>query len=285
MSAESRKTRARLVGAVGRLPGVSSVVRFPSIRRVLERIPGAWALYGSGWDRVHPFDREHGTDTSGWVAPDELPPDEGARAHAVCYAGSQPSVLRQALAELAPLDTFTFVDLGCGKGRALLVATEFPFRDILGVELSAPLARIADRNAGLIARRFPQRPAIAVAVADASTFPLPTGNLVLFLYHPFSARLVARVVTAIEAALAAERRTVYVVYYNPVAGRCFDASEQLRRRYARTLPYAPEERGYGPDESDTLVIWQGGRLKAPAAGATARIVLEPGGMRALLETP
>jgi SAM-dependent methyltransferase len=280
----SREAAARLAGAIGRLPVVAGVIRHPPLRRLLEKVPGAHALYGNGWDRVHPFDRAHGTDTSGCVAAAELPAGEAARAHAICYAGSQPSVLRQGLAELWPLDSFAFVDLGCGKGRALLVASELPFREILGVELSAPLARIASRNAVLIARRFPKRTAIAVAVADASTFPLPAGNLVLFLYHPFSAALVARVAASVDAALASQRRCVYVVYYNPVAGHCFDASKRLRRRYARVLPYAAEERGYGPDDADTLVIWQGGTQAPPAAAANARIVKAPGGLRAVLES-
>lgn len=281
MPATSPTTTQRIVGALGRMPVISAVVRHPSIRGLLERIPFAQDLYGTGWERVHPFDRAAGTDTSGVVSAAELP-DHEARAHAVCYAGSQPSLLRQALATLPELDACTFVDLGCGKGRALLVASEFPFRDILGVELSAPLARIARRNAALVARRFPQRTAVRVVVADASSFHLPHGDLVLFLYHPFGAELVARVVTGVEAALKAAPCTLYVIYYNPVAGHCFDASPLLRRRFARTLPYAPDERGYGPDETDTVVIWQGGVTPAPVATEDDRIVLAPNGLRAQL---
>ena len=248
----------RFLGAIGRLPPVSALVRNPTVRGLLERFPSAQALYGTGWERIHPFDRAHGTDTSGVVSAENLPVDgTAARDHAVCYAGSQPSVVRQALAACAPVEGFTFVDLGCGKGRALLVASEFPFRGILGVELSAPLARIASRNAALIAGRFPQRTAISVAVADASTLPLPSGNLLLFLYHPFGPELVARVGASVAAALAAEHRRIYVVYVNPVASHCFDASPMLYRRYARELPYAAEELGYGPDETGTVVIWQG----------------------------
>jgi SAM-dependent methyltransferase len=258
----NRMTTERFMGAIGRLPLISAIVCNSSVRGVLERIPSAQALYGTGWERIHPFDRAHGTDTSGVVSAETLPLDEAARAHAVCYAGSQPSVLRQALAECAPVDSFTFVDLGCGKGRALLVASEFPFRGILGVELSAPLAGIASRNALIIARRFPQRPAISIAVADASTFALPAGNLVVFLYHPFGPELVAKVVANVEAALLDERR-IYVVYYNPVARHCLDASPMLSRHYARELPYAAEELGYGPDESDTVVIWQDAAKRTP----------------------
>jgi SAM-dependent methyltransferase len=180
------------------------------------------------------------------------------------------------------VESCTFVDLGCGKGRALLVATEFPFRAILGVELSPRLARIARRNAALIGQRHPQRTAVSVAVGDASVFPLPEGDLVIFLYHPFDAELMALVVAGIERALAAERRSVYVIYYNPVAGRCFDASSQLRRRFARTLPYDAVERGFGPDEDDVVVIWQGGTLPPASAPAQARIVPVEGGRRVIL---
>lgn len=279
----SRTPAQRIAAAIGRLPLIRGLVRQPSVVRLLDRVPGAQALYGSGWDRIHPFDRALDTDTSGWISPLELPRAEAERAHAICYAGSQPSLLRHALEQVPALDTCAFIDLGCGKGRALLVASEFPFRDILGVELSAPLARIAQRNAALIARRFPQRTSIAIAVADASTFPLPAGNLVVFLYHPFGAALVARVVAGVEAALAAERRAIFVVYYNPVAGHCFDASSSLRRRFARTLPYAAEERGFGPDDTDTVVIWQGGTDAPAAPVAQDRIVVAVGGLRAVLK--
>ena len=60
-------------------------------------------------------------------------------------------------------------------------------------------------------------------------------------------------------------------------------AKRLRRRYARVLPYAAEERGYGPDEADTLVIWQGGTQAPPAAAANARIVPVPVGLRAVIE--
>jgi len=274
----------RVVAAIGRLPGVSACVRHPSVRGVLERLPVTQDLYGTGWERRHPFDRLHGTDTSGVVPAMALPPDQGARAHAVCYAGSQPSVLRQALALLPPVERRTFLDLGCGKGRALLVASELPFRDIVGVELSPPLAEIARRNAARVAATRPQRAAIRVVVADASTFPLPAGDLVVFLYHPFDAALVELVARRIDAALAAAPRSIHVVYYNPVAGYCFDAAPRLRRCFAGMLPYAEDELGFGPDTEDTVVIWQGGPdLTAATPAAAARIVTAPGALRARLE--
>jgi len=272
------------IRVVSTLPLVSRVLYDHRVRLVLRNLPGSNALYGGGWDRVHPFDREHGTDTSGTVSATELQAkgDHEALAHVTVYGGSQPSVLRDVLLRIPQPEACAFVDLGCGKGRPLLVASELPFRDIVGVELSPELARVARANAALIAARYPQRTPIRVEVGDATAFPVPAGNVVLFLYHPFGREQVQKVVRAAEAALAAERRAIYIVYYNPVNGACFDDSRPFTRRFARMLPYGREERGYGPDISDAVVIWQGGDLRPPPAGAHARIIVTNPGSRAEL---
>lgn len=267
------------------LPGVSRVLFDDDVRRVLERLPGSRAVYGGGgWQRRHPFDRDLGTDTSGITSSQDLKAggQHAALAHVTFYGGSQPSVLRTVLSSLPRPETSTFVDLGCGKGRPLLVASEFPFRDIVGVELSPALAEIARSNAALLAARYPQRTPIRVELGDATEFPLPSGDLVLFLYHPFGTELVRKVARAVEAALAAEQRAIYVVLYNPVNGACFDESSALIRRFARMLPYAPEELGYGPDTADAVVVWQGGTAPAPTGPADAKIVVTQPGIRAEL---
>jgi SAM-dependent methyltransferase len=257
------------IRAIGHLPGIRTVLYYPAIRSTMQTWPGFQTLYGRGWELLHPFDRSHGTDTSGYVAPENLPssPFDSTRRHV--YGGSQPSIIRTALAALPPVEGLTFVDLGCGKGRPLLVASEFPFRDLVGIELSAPLAADARKNAAIFHQRFPAR-----------TFPYPGGNLVVFLYNPFGEEVIAKVVAGIEAALAAEKRSLFVVYYNPVHGACFDTSRALTRYFAATLPYAAEERGFGPDHEDTVVIWQTGGALPPHPGADARIVITNPGTRA-----
>jgi SAM-dependent methyltransferase len=274
-----------VLGAIGQTPIISAIIERKSVRKWLAKIPGLRLLYPSGWDRIHPFDRFHGTDTSGTATTKHLPVSAAIRDHAIDYAGSQPNVLRLALAKLPKLNSFTFLDLGCGKGRALLVASEFPFRDILGVELSSKLAQTTIRNAKIVSSRFPNRTAVRVSVGDASTYPLPAGDLVIFLYNPFSATLVANVVAGIEAALANEDRSIYVIYYNPIAGHCFDASSQLHRCFAKMLPYADQELGYGPDAEDPVVIWQGGTASIPMdVTANAKIVVNHAA-RVIIEFP
>jgi SAM-dependent methyltransferase len=196
------------------------------------------------------------------------------------YAGSQPSIIRTALSSLPSPDSYSFIDLGCGKGRPLLVASEFSFRALIGVELSSALVEAARANAAVLRQKFPKRVPIRVDVGDASVYPFPVGNFVVFLYNPFGEEVVAKVVAAIEAALGGERRSIFVVYYNPVFGAVFDASRSLARYFAGRLPHAKEERGYTPDADDSVVIWQGGETVPARAGADARIQIVTPGMRA-----
>lgn len=268
-----------VLGTIGRLPGVRRLVQHPPVRARLARLPGSEYLY-VGMFRTHPFDRLHGTDTGGVELPRDFSAAEAVRSSASAYLGSQPNVIRLALAHLPAVGECTFLDLGCGKGRPLFVACEFPFRRIIGVELSPHLAEIARCNAAIVGRRHPQRTAVEIVHADASTFALPPGDLVVFLYHPFGHEVMAKVVARLEHALSAGERSIYVVYYNPVVGHCFDASRWFQRRFAGMLPYAPEEQGYGLDlTEDPVVIWQGGsKAQAPAVAANIKIVVRPSGM-------
>ena len=262
------------IKAFGNAAFIYPVVNTPCIKSVLSTFPGARALYGSKWDRKHPFDRQYGTDTSGFLCGEEILTGHPAEEHGSPYAGVQPSVLRTALASLPKLEESTFIDLGCGKGRPMLIASEFPFHDIVVVELSPPLVNAARRNAAVMARKHPRRTPIRVEIGDATVYPLPAGNVVLFIYNSFDRELMLKVAENVEAALTADgQRSIFVVFCNPVSGDCFDALPLLTRRFAQTLPYAPEERDYAEDAEDAVIIWQGGNTAPPTGRPDARIVI------------
>lgn len=274
---------------VGQVPALAPIL-YSRARRVLQRLPGAASLYGYGLDRQHPFDLANGTDTSGAVSLDAIrtETDHPARAHAAMYAGSQPSIVRAALNALPPMTNATFLDIGCGKGRPLLVATEYPFQEVIGIELSPGLAATARANAAILAARHPDRAPVHIEVGDATEYPLPPGDLVLFFFNAFGAPLVAKLVSAVEQAITAANRQVYLIYYNPVHGDLFDASALLVRRWARMVECARDERAYGfgfDVAADAVVIWQGGSAPSSPGGADAEIVVESGSARASLAPP
>ncbi len=179
------------------------------------------------------------------------------------------------------MDSFSFVDLGCGKAWPLRVASEFPFRDIVGVELSNALAEVARGNARLFKQRFPDRTVIRIEEADATTFRMPPGNYLVYLYSPFDMEIVQQIVRHIEASLAEQPRIVYVVYYNPAAAKAFDDSASLSRRSVRLYPYATEEVGYGPDSDDLVAIWQSA-MAPPTTERTDAMIVRTSATRARL---
>lgn len=165
---------------------------------------------------VHPFDQMHGTDTSGLLPATVIAEDTPANpVELTAYYGIAPSILRTLIAlwlQHVPqqqIERTVFLDIGAGKGRAMLLASEFPFLRIEGVELNPALTAIAQQNIA----RWQQSPhaaplaPIAVHHADATTYPLPAEHLVLFLFHPFELAIMRRFVRHIETSLAATPRT------------------------------------------------------------------------------
>ena len=221
----------------------------------------------------HPFDAAHGIDTSGWVPAQYLYGDRDA-ANATIYAGCVPSAVMTALGVIPDLAGAHFLDLGCGKGRALIVARAFPFAALTGIELSPALAAKAQANAAIVAARAPDGPPISVLVGDASAPQLPAGDCVAFLYHPFGRALIDKLVAALTVQALARPWRTFIVYENPVHGAAFDAAGPFQRFYAAQVPYAPQERGFGPDTDEPVAIWVNREAGlAPLAGADAAIVV------------
>ena len=166
--------------------------------------------------------------------------------------------MRKVFAMLPGVAQCTFVDLGCGKGRPLLVATEFPFKEIVGVELSSAFVQIARTNAERIANYHSGRTRVRIEVGDATEYPIPSGDVVLFMYNPFDEAMIGKMAARVEAALALEPRRVFVVYINPKFGGCFDAVPSWRRRFTGQIPCAREELGFGTVGEELVTVWQGG---------------------------
>lgn len=244
------------------------------VRRVLSRLAGRAV---ASWDRPHPFDRAEGIETLGFIQP--RPGDlhgVAGTAH-VGYGGSQPSIVRRTLASLPDLAGYAFMDLGCGKGRALAVASEFAFTRIVGVELDPALAARARRNAAIVQARHPSRTPIEIREGDATTAEAAGERVVFFLYHPFHEALMARFVAHLERSLADGLRHCAVIYYNPVWHAPLDASPLLCRLDAVEMPYDRSEIGFGPDSADLVVTWQSRVGAWPSRPGAERSIVCPDG--------
>ena len=132
------------------------------------------------------------------------------------YQPTEPGMFHEMMASLPiDFDQFTFVDLGSGKGRTLLMASHYPFRRIMGVELIAELHRAAEENI----RKY-QNPAqrcrqIESIAADARKYEFPAEPLVLYLFNPLPERALGEVLEGLQKSLAHTPRPVWMVYHNP----------------------------------------------------------------------
>jgi len=129
------------------------------------------------------------------------------------YFATEPWLFQQIMQAL-PVDfsKFTFIDLGSGKGRVLLMASDYPFQKIVGVEFMPELHRAAQRNiAGYSSDRQRCREIETVRM-DARDFQFPSGPLVVYLFNPFSESTFAQVLENLSRSLEQSPRPIYIAY-------------------------------------------------------------------------
>lgn len=127
------------------------------------------------------------------------------------------------------LSEFAFVDLGSGKGRTLLMASDYPFRRILGVELLPVLHEIAKQNVSSYHSASQRCFAMESICADATEFPFPDEPIVLYLFNPFPEPGMRRVIANLERSLRAHPQAVYVLYHNPLLEYVLGESAMLEK--------------------------------------------------------
>jgi hypothetical protein len=174
---------------------------------------------GEGFTR-HPFDEEFGVRTSGLVAGRHLKSGHPHDRHATAYYGVAPSVFHALLRRwqksrpAAPIEQFTFIDVGAGMGRAVLLASQMPFSQVVGVELNPTLVRIARKN--LTAWRSAGRglASMKMICGDAVEHPLPAGPCLAFLFNPFGAQVMRRLLKVWRKSAAEEPQPLDILYVN-----------------------------------------------------------------------
>ncbi len=110
---------------------------------------------------------------------------------------------------------FTFIDLGSGKGRALLMASDYPFRRIVGVELIPSLHEIARQNVAQYKSDSQRCSRIETTCADAAEFDFPEGPLLVYLFNPLPESGLRRTITNLARSLEMNPRAAYILYHNP----------------------------------------------------------------------
>jgi SAM-dependent methyltransferase len=202
------------------------------------------------------FDAAHGTDTAAVLVGRELGPAVTRGGHLVVhYETTSEAAIRMPLDGLGcDFSGYVFVDLGCGKGKPLMVAATYPFRRLIGVDISPACVAVAGRN---IARYGPERidpSRVELLVQEAEDFEFPGEPLLIYLYNPFPGAVLERVVANLEASLRERPRRVAIVYVNPHALAAITRSELFERipTIADRMPAAAQ--GLRPHERAAVFV-------------------------------
>jgi len=168
------------------------------------------------------FDVARGTETTQDVPLWKMRIASPNVSHGTRYQAFGESELITAIALLPENpDDFCFIDLGCGKGRALMIASELGFKSVIGVEFASELVEVAKANLARMASSN-----VIVVEEDASQFQFPAGDLVVFLNNPFGQVIVDNVIANLPRSEAAK---LYIIYKRPILAARFDAATFLER--------------------------------------------------------
>ena len=151
----------------------------------------------------------------------------------VFHSAYQPTdpVAFQGMMAALPVEAtdFTFIDVGSGKGRTLLLASEYCFARIIGVELLPELHHAAEENIHAYCKSSHPDGKIESVCMDACEFEFPPTKLVVYLFHSLPEPGLVRVIRNLGRSLEQVPREIWVVYHNPVLEHVLSASNQLER--------------------------------------------------------
>lgn len=158
------------------------------------------------------FDQVRNVNTRGSVAHPHGS-DNPLHLTAMPYDATTPMLFAQIMKAAKSINLpHSFFDMGCGKGRVLIMAAEHGFHDITGVEFDQALAKVASQNVASYLDKKKKQVNIAVAYCDAAAFSFPDKNAVIFFYNPFAESVMATTLQNIRNSAVINRER-YLIYH------------------------------------------------------------------------
>jgi SAM-dependent methyltransferase len=170
----------------------------------------------------HWFDVRYGTDTSGIIEVKDLDVSGPNQRFAMRYEVTRVRPLEKLLRVLNPPTDGVFVDIGCGKGRVLLVAAMHGFTRVVGVEHSHELCETARRNLSVFRDKTGLRFEADIVETDAVDYEIPPEANVFFMFNPFDTEVLETVARRIAQSVVEHPRQVWLIYLYPECRAALD---------------------------------------------------------------
>jgi hypothetical protein len=163
------------------------------------------------------WDRSHNVTTRHRIPLSDLDITGPSATYARFYEPSDTKCLPALLRRLnIQYSEFVFIDFGAGQGKTMLLAAEFPFKRVLGVEISPMLSKQARANCESFRGKRQACNSLEVRCGDAAEFTFPNVPLVIYMFNPFSEEIISRMLMNLAQSISMRPREVFLIYYNPL---------------------------------------------------------------------
>jgi len=175
------------------------------------------------------FDLRYGTDTSTMVPLEQLTIDSDNKTKGYTYGPSRARPLKKLLSTIKSpiLADSVFLDLGCGKGKPLLVASEFGFKELRGVEFAKELCEIAKTNIAIYKTKTGVSAQFQIIESDVIDYVIKTDENVFFMGNPFDEIILNKVLHNIKSSLLIYPRKILIIYYYPIHRHVIESSNMF----------------------------------------------------------
>ena len=157
-------------------------------------------------------------------------------SHATMYMPVSYQLLEEALQQIPAADKKHFMDIGCGKGRAMCVAAYYDFKKISGIDFSKEFCEAAINNISVTKVKIPAIN-FSVTEADAAVANIPGDVDCIFLFNPFDETIMKKAMQHINASISNNPRRVNVIYANPLYKKLFIENGFTETYYKKKLKY------------------------------------------------
>jgi SAM-dependent methyltransferase len=161
---------------------------------------------------VRSFDRKYRVRTSGHVSLASTSFDPSKLRHATAYGPVNAWAFRSLLSKLKLPHALHFVDLGCGLGRACILAAEYGFERVTGVELAPELCAGARKNLSTCRLPASQTQLINIVQGDVLDYCGQTDDDLFFIYRAFSLEFLRTVLRKLAARADEEKKVITLIY-------------------------------------------------------------------------
>lgn len=170
------------------------------------------------------FDTKYGIHTTTPIKLRNLTIKSDNRNRGITYNATRVIPLKKLFCKIKsmiPADS-VFVDLGCGKGRTLLIASQFGLKKAVGVEFAHELCETAKKNCSIYKAKTAIGTKFQIIELDVAEYTVKTNENVFFMFNPFDDVILKKVLNNITSSLKQLNRKALIIYCNPKYGNIIE---------------------------------------------------------------